>query len=232
MAQAPSVPPAAAATLRDLLAYTDDEIVQALRGWTTSSEMARLHDIIGTRVFDLLVNIPPDPTLTATADAPGPSQGPCPSDSDGSPPTHGTGTHSSWVMVMGMVGPAHRLLRPCLLAPHRSAGPVRPMASVVVTHRGSRLASLRGAASTRRGRAAMVGPSESACLRRPAISTALLTGHIPVCSVCTITMCRLGSNCSLRPRVLITWRSRATVRKSVPSALPSATASGFASVRS
>ena len=92
MAQAPSVPPAAAATLRDLLAYTDDEIVQALRGWTTSSEMARLHDIIGTRVFDLLVNIPPDPTLTATADAPGPSQGPCPSDGDGGPPTHGTGT--------------------------------------------------------------------------------------------------------------------------------------------
>ena len=223
MAQAPSVPPAAAATLHDLLAYTDDEIVQALRGWTTSSEMARLHDIIGTRVFDLLVNIPPDPTPTATADAPGPSQGPCPSDGDGSPPTHGTGTQ----FLGDGDGDGGACAPPAPSVPAGSASQrwTRPSD-------GFGGVFLQGAASTRRGRAAMVGPSESVCLRRPAISTALLTGHIPVCSACTITTCRLGSNCSLRPRVLITWRSRAIVRKSVPSALPSAIASGFASVRS
>ena len=96
LAQTPSVPPPAAATLRDLLSYTDDEIVMALRGWTTSSEMARLHDIIGTRVFDLLVNIPPDRAVAAfvassVADGSNnPSRRPL-DPSDGAQ-THGTGT--------------------------------------------------------------------------------------------------------------------------------------------
>ena len=51
MAQPPSVP---------LLAYLDDEIIAALRHFTVPSDVARLHDSLRARVFDLLVNITSD----------------------------------------------------------------------------------------------------------------------------------------------------------------------------
>ena len=38
--QPPSVPPPVAATLRGLLAHTDDDIIAALRGYTTASDVA------------------------------------------------------------------------------------------------------------------------------------------------------------------------------------------------